>query len=97
MRPLRPIRPLLHAGFALALGTCARASEPIDFSRQILPILSDACFHCHAPDGESRSAKLRLDQREGLFRTRKDVTVVAPANRTPANSSNASPAATTTK
>ncbi|MBI5693088.1 MAG: PSD1 domain-containing protein [Verrucomicrobia bacterium] len=56
----------------------ALAAESIDFNRQILPILSDACFRCHGPDEGSREARLRLDQREGLFRTRHDITVVAP-------------------
>ena len=63
---------------ALALATGVRAAETIDFNRQILPILSDACFHCHGPDAATREAKLRLDQREGIFRTREDVTVVVP-------------------
>jgi hypothetical protein len=63
---------------ALALTAGVRAAETIDFNRQILPILSDACFHCHGPDAATREAKLRLDQREGIFRTREDVTVVVP-------------------
>src|SRR3954447_1421238 len=45
----------------------ATAAEPnqIDFSRDILPILSDNCFQCHGPDARARKAKLRLDTRSG--------------------------------
>src|SRR6476469_2123523 len=48
----------------------AAAAEPrtIDFSQDVLPILSDNCFQCHGPDVRARKAKLRLDTQDGALR-----------------------------
>ena len=43
------------------------SAERLSFNRDIRPILSDKCFHCHGPDEKERKGKLRLDQREAAL------------------------------
>ena len=56
------------AGVLLLVAGAAASEMPlpatIGFNRDVRPILSDNCFHCHGPDKGHRKAKLRLDVRE---------------------------------
>ncbi|MFT5528223.1 MAG: hypothetical protein ACI9HK_006212, partial [Pirellulaceae bacterium] len=42
----------------------AAGEKPVDFAREILPILSNKCFICHGPDSREKDG-LRLDSFEG--------------------------------
>jgi len=49
-----------HLSLLLLLAPLA-ATETVDFSRDIKPILSDKCFTCHGPDAAAKKIPLRLD------------------------------------
>ncbi|HWE38938.1 MAG TPA: DUF1553 domain-containing protein [Isosphaeraceae bacterium] len=73
MRPTPPDhrhpRPaLLAASLALASllapGRASADDGPLEYNRDIRPILAENCFACHGPDSAARKADLRLDRRE---------------------------------
>ena len=68
------LRLLLITILLLPVGAVALNAAP-DFSRDVLPILSDNCFKCHGPDANARKAKLRLDRKESALR-KKDAIIV---------------------
>lgn len=53
---------------ACLVPAASRADESsLDFSRDILPLLSENCFKCHGPDESNREAGLRLDQQDSAL------------------------------
>jgi hypothetical protein len=56
------------------------AEKPVDFNRDIRPILSDTCFICHGPEDKSRQGNLRLDSKEDVFAERNGYRIIVPGN-----------------
>ena len=54
------------------------AGEPVSFTRDVRPILSNNCYKCHGPDDAARLSDVRLDTRDGLFSVTGGITPVVP-------------------
>jgi mono/diheme cytochrome c family protein len=56
---------MLILGLVAALASSVGAAEPpLDYNRQVRPLLSNHCFKCHGPDAGQRKGGFRLDVRE---------------------------------
>ncbi|MEZ5940757.1 MAG: DUF1553 domain-containing protein [Planctomycetaceae bacterium] len=69
MRRLSLVTASLALGLFFILCASSNGADDtaaIRFNRDVRPILSAKCFHCHGPDGAHREADLRLDTEEGI-------------------------------
>jgi hypothetical protein len=61
---------VLLVALAAAESIRCAAGEPLDFNRDIRPILAENCFYCHGQDPAKREADLRLDVRDAAVAAR---------------------------
>lgn len=64
----------------MLLALVPQLSAKVDFNRDIRPILSDKCFHCHGPDAKNQKSDFRVDTRENALKDLGDYAGVVPGD-----------------
>ena len=80
MLPLRWFRVHVLLTCILACSNGAIAAEPVQFNRDVRPILSETCFACHGADKNNLKGRRRLDSFEGATAERNDIRAIVPGD-----------------
>ena len=56
----------------------AESTPRLSYNRDVRPILSEYCWHCHGPDKNQRQGELRLDDRADSVRNRDGHAAIVP-------------------
>lgn len=67
-------------GCLLVFTSISLAEKPVNYNRDIRPILADKCFACHGFDEKKREAGLRLDTLEGATVERDGKRAIVPGD-----------------
>ena len=77
---MRSSSPSVRVAALFALALLRLPAAPLDYNRDIRPILSENCFACHGFDEKGRKGKLRLDLAESAYAERDGIARLKPGD-----------------